>query len=152
MTRKKTSSLDRLFRPRSVAVIGAVAPRRAASAVEVLQATSSSGGFSGKVFPVNPNAEVVHSIKCHKRVTAIPDPGRSRDHRRAEATRRRRAEGLRKKGRRRRRRHHCGLQGNRRGRCKGRSAELTEIARKAGMRLVGPNCMGILNGEDASTA
>ena len=29
---------------------------------------------AGKVFPVNPNTEVVHSIKCYDTVGAIPDP------------------------------------------------------------------------------
>jgi len=106
-----------------------------------------AGGFSGKVFPVNPNAEVVHSIKCHKRVTAIPDPVDlaiivvPKQHVARALT------DCAKKG--------VGgavviTAGFKETGAEGAKAEarLTEIARKAGMRLVGPNCMGIQNAEE----
>ena len=64
--------LDSLFRPRAVAVIGA---SRTPGTIgrEVLR-NLIEGGFVGKVFPVNPRAEVLNSIKCHPSVLAIPDP------------------------------------------------------------------------------
>src|SRR5690606_5643293 len=55
------ASLDKLFRPRSVAVIGA--SRRPGSIGWQVLHNLITGGFEGKVFPVNPNAEVLHSIK-----------------------------------------------------------------------------------------
>src|SRR5436190_1838738 len=64
--------LDKLFRPRSVAVIGA--SRRPGSIGWQVLHNLVTGGFEGKVFPFNPHAVVLHSIKCHKSVTAIEDP------------------------------------------------------------------------------
>jgi acetyltransferase len=74
--KKKKSRLDALFRPQSVAVIGA-SRREGSIGREILHAIVE-GGFSGKVFPVNPNTEVVHSIKCYDNVGAVPDPVESR--------------------------------------------------------------------------
>lgn len=144
---KNPRSLDRLFRPRSVAVIGA--SRRPESIGGQILRNLVGGGFSGKVFPVNPSAQVVHSIKCFPRVTRIPDPvdlamivvpkelvaGALRD--------------CAKKGvggvviitagfK------ETGEEGAR------EEAKLIEIARRAGMRIVGPNCMGIQNTEAAT--
>jgi acetyltransferase len=71
--KKRTrSSLDKLFRPRAVAVIGA--SRREGSIGREVLRNLVDGGFAGKVFPVNPNTDVVHSIKCHRSLAAIPDP------------------------------------------------------------------------------
>ncbi|MBI4882021.1 MAG: acetate--CoA ligase family protein [Planctomycetes bacterium] len=66
------AGLDALFRPRAVAVIGA--SRRPGSIGREVLRNLVSGGFEGKVFPVNPKASVLHSFKCHPTVTAIPDP------------------------------------------------------------------------------
>ncbi|MEW6072193.1 MAG: acetate--CoA ligase family protein [Planctomycetota bacterium] len=66
------AGLDALFRPRAVAVIGA--SRTPGSIGREVLKNLIQGGFAGKVFPVNPQAEVLNSIKCHPSVTAIPDP------------------------------------------------------------------------------
>jgi len=103
-----------------------------------------SGGFAGKAFPVNPHAEVVHSIKCWKSVHQIPDPVDlavivvPKDG--VEAAIRDCAKkgvgalvvitaGFKE----------TGPEGAE------RETRLVEIARRHGMRLVGPNCMGIQN-------
>lgn len=65
-------SLDPLFRPRSIAVIGA--SRTPGTIGNTVLWNLVSNGFSGAVYPVNPGAEVVHSIRCFKDVRAIPDP------------------------------------------------------------------------------
>jgi acetyl coenzyme A synthetase (ADP forming)-like protein len=65
-------SLDALFRPRSIAVVGA--SRDQGSIGNTLLWNLIRHGFTGKVFPVNPRAEVVHSIKCYARVSDVPDP------------------------------------------------------------------------------
>src|SRR6185436_14811148 len=67
----KPHSLDGLFRPRSVAVIGA--SRKKGTLGRELLHNLIAYEFQGKVFPVNPQAEVIHSIKCFASVLDIPD-------------------------------------------------------------------------------
>ncbi len=64
--------LDRLFRPRSVAVIGASRDRHRVGGAILHNLLSFE--FQGQVFPVNPRASVVHSLKCYPSVEDIPDP------------------------------------------------------------------------------
>lgn len=63
--------LDKIFRPRSIAVIGATS--RPGSIGRELTRNLILGEFQGKVFPVNPNAQVIHSIKCYASVLDVPD-------------------------------------------------------------------------------
>src|SRR5262247_3278677 len=65
------SSLDALFAPKSVAVIGA-STKRGSIGREILH-NIIEYEFNGKLFPVNPHAEFIHSIKCYPSVLAIPD-------------------------------------------------------------------------------
>jgi acetyl coenzyme A synthetase (ADP forming)-like protein len=135
-------SLDALFRPRSVAVVGA-SRRQGSIGREVLR-NLVAGGFEGKVFPVNPHADVLHSIKCYPSVAAIPD--------RVDlaviavpkelvprAMRACAAKGV------------GGVviitAGFKETGARGAAAEarLVALAREHGMRIVGPNCMGIQN-------
>jgi acetyltransferase len=63
-------NLDRMFRPRSVAVFGASdKPRSVGSA---LMANLLRAGFSGPVLPVNPRAAAVHGIMAYKDVASLP--------------------------------------------------------------------------------
>jgi len=125
-----------------VAVVGA--SRRPGSIGREITHNLLTGGFEGKVFPVNPRAEVIHSIKCHASVSEIPDPvdlailcvpkaG-------VEAAIRDCAKkgvgavivitaGFKETGE-----EGAKLE-----------AAIVSIARKHSMRLVGPNCMGIQN-------
>jgi acetyltransferase len=138
--------LDAILRPASVAVIGA--SRRPATIGHEILANLIDHGFTGAVFPVNPHATAVHSIKAYPSVGAIPDAVDlavivvPRDHVAAVA-------------------EECGQKGVRglvvisagfkevgEG---GAEAErrLMEIVRRHGMRMVGPNCMGVLNADPA---
>ncbi len=63
--------LDAIFVPGSVAVIGASA-RPGAVGREVLR-NLFRAEFNGKVFPVNPGHQVLHSAKCYPSVLDIPD-------------------------------------------------------------------------------
>ncbi|HEX9735083.1 MAG TPA: acetate--CoA ligase family protein [Thermoanaerobaculia bacterium] len=72
MEKAARHGLDPIFSPRSVAVVGA--SRRPDSIGFALLHNLVDGGFNGAVYPVNPNAAVVHSIKCYPSLTAIPDP------------------------------------------------------------------------------
>jgi acetyltransferase len=56
-------SLEKFFNPKSVAVVGA-ARERGKVGYEVLL-NLIRGGYAGKVFPVNPNAETLHGLKCY---------------------------------------------------------------------------------------
>ena len=64
--------MDPIFSPVSVAVIGASRDR--SSIGWALMDNLISRQFEGPIFPVNPKADSVHSLKCYPSVTAIPDP------------------------------------------------------------------------------
>lgn len=61
--------LDGLFRPRSIAVIGA--SRKPMTIGRELLNNLLHFGFEGPVFPVNPHAESVASIECYKNIADI---------------------------------------------------------------------------------
>jgi acetate---CoA ligase (ADP-forming) len=63
--------LDAIFRPRSVAVVGA-SNRPGTLGREILK-NLVAGGFTGTVFPVNARNPVVLSMKAYPRVSDIPD-------------------------------------------------------------------------------
>ena len=64
--------LDPILRPKSIAVVGA--SRRAGSIGREILHQLIEFDFNGKLFPVNPNAEFIHSIKAFPTVSSIPDP------------------------------------------------------------------------------
>lgn len=63
--------LDGIFRPRSVAVIGA-SSRKGSIGRETLH-NILLAEYNGKVFPVNPKASVIHSIKSYSTILDVPD-------------------------------------------------------------------------------
>lgn len=63
--------LDAIFKPRSVAVIGA-STRKGTIGRETLH-NILVAEFNGKVFPVNPKAPVIHSIKAYSTILDVPD-------------------------------------------------------------------------------
>ena len=138
----QAASLDRLFRPRSIAVIGA--SRRKGSIGWQILHNLVLFEFQGMLFPVNPGAQVIHSIKCYPSVSAIEDeidlailivPSKAVLAVAEECGRKGVAglvvisAGF----------NEIGGEGVRRER------ELLEVVHRYGMRMVGPNCMGILN-------
>ncbi len=72
MVRTRTHGLDAIFRPRSVAVIGA--SRRPGSIGRQVVANLIAGGFQGPVYPVNREADVVLSVPAFASVAAVPGP------------------------------------------------------------------------------
>ena len=140
--RAVAASLLPIFFPRSVAVIGAsTAP---GSIGWRLFANLIDTGFTGALFPVNRSAPVVHSVRAYPSVLDIPDvvdlafiavPARSVLEVVAECARK----GVRgisviSAGF-----SETGEEGRK------FEAELLALVRGAGMRMVGPNCMGLLN-------
>src|SRR3972149_2423859 len=129
-------------RPRAVAVIGA-SRERGTIGGELFHSLLAYG-FNGPIYPVNPNAAVVQSVPAYPSVEAIPGPVDLAVIVVPAALVGSVAE-------------QCGRKGVRalvvisagfaeigeEGRA--RQAELLRICRAAGMRLIGPNCMGIVN-------
>jgi acetyl coenzyme A synthetase (ADP forming)-like protein len=141
------NAIKLFFAPRSVAVIGA-SRRRGTVAGEVFHNLLSSG-FPGPVYPVNRAASVVQSVTAYPSVESIPGPvdlavvAVPADD--VTAT----AEQCARKGVRALVVLSAGFAevgdvGRR------RQADLLGICRAAGMRLIGPNCMGLLNTDPAA--
>jgi acyl-CoA synthetase (NDP forming) len=139
--------LDALFKPKSIVVVGAsekpTIGRRLISSLERI-------GFTGTIFPVNPNYSTVLGHRCYASVGELPEApdvaafcvGRERilDPLTAAARRGVRAAvvfdgGFAERGEDGRR-----LQGR-----------VESICREAGIALCGPNCMGVLSPHDHST-
>ena len=68
---KNNESLDAILKPRSVAVIGA--SRRQGSIGYQILHNLLTYGFQGAVYPVNPTAATVHSIKAYASITDVPE-------------------------------------------------------------------------------
>jgi acetate---CoA ligase (ADP-forming) len=135
-------ALDPIFSPRSIAVVGA--SRRRGSIGFSLLHNLIVQEFNGAIFPVNPYAEVIHSLKCYPSVTAIPDPvdlavimvPREGVQAVVEECVEKGVRGLVviTAGF-----SETGEEGARQERL------LRETVRRAGVRMIGPNCMGVIN-------
>ena len=137
-----------LFRPQSIAVIGA-SRRRDAIGGAILHNLLDSG-FQGPVYPVHPSATHVQSVPAYPTIDAIPGPvdlavvviPAKSVHEAVEACGKKgvRALVVISAGYK-----EVGAEGAK------RETELRAVVRRYGMRLVGPNCLGILN-TDPGTA
>ena len=65
-------SLSSLFTPHSVAVVGA--SERPGSLGSTALLNSIGAGFSGRLYAVNPKYKEVHSIACYPNIEALPEP------------------------------------------------------------------------------
>ncbi|MGH7742540.1 MAG: CoA-binding protein, partial [Candidatus Eiseniibacteriota bacterium] len=65
------SGIEAVFRPRSVAVIGASRERGTIGA-EIFH-NLLEHGFAGAVYPVNPKAQVVQSVRAYPSVSDLPE-------------------------------------------------------------------------------
>ena len=135
------AAVERVLRPRSVAVIGA--SRRPDSFGGAAFRHALANGFRGELYPVNPNADFVGSPARRRRrrspgpvdlaIVAVPAdavPGVARECAAAGVA----ALVVITAGF-----AEAGAEGA------ARLAELLEACRASGMRLVGPNCMGVVN-------
>ena len=140
------TSLDAILRPSSVAVIGT--SRSPHTIGHEILANIVNYGFTGAVYPVNPNAPSIHSIKAYPSVVAIPDPidlavivvPRERVPPVVEECGQKGVRGLvvisagfKEMG-------GPGVEAER---------QLVHAVKRYGMRMVGPNCMGVLNADPA---
>ncbi len=134
-------TLDAILRPRSIAVIGA--SRRPGTIGFQIVANLLRHGYQGVVYPVNPNAGSIHAVPAYASVADIPgevDLGV------VVVPKERVLDVV----------DQCGAKGIRGlvvisagfrevgGAGAEREAELVKRVRQHGMRLVGPNCMGVM--------
>ncbi|MCL6498729.1 MAG: GNAT family N-acetyltransferase [Firmicutes bacterium] len=140
------AALRPFFHPRGVAVVGA-SRRRGTIGGEIFH-NLLRYGFEGPVYPVNPHAEVVQSVVSYPTVEAIPGPV---DLAVVVVPAEQVVEVA----------WQCARKGVRalvvisagfaeageEGRA--RQEELLRVCRATGMRLIGPNCMGIVNTDPA---
>jgi acetate---CoA ligase (ADP-forming) len=136
------ASMKSLFAPRSIAVVGA-STRRGQLGAEVFH-NLVSAGFNGRLYPVNPAAETVEYVPCYGRVSEIPGPvdlaivvvpARFVDDVVDDCV---------KKGVRAIVMITAGF-GETGPEGRERERRLLDKVRNGGIRLVGPNCMGVLN-------
>ena len=65
------SGFDKLFYPKSIAVIGA-SSKKGTLSWELIN-NLVKYGYNGKIFPINPKADVIHCFKVYKSVAEIKD-------------------------------------------------------------------------------
>lgn len=136
------SSLDPILRPSSIAVIGA--SRKPSSIGWQIVDNLLRHGFAGPIYPVNPKASAIHSVPAYSSIEAVPGPVDLAvvvvPKERVPAVVRESVQvgvkgfvvisaGFREVG----------------GEGVERERELLEIVRSRNIRMVGPNCMGVLN-------
>lgn len=141
---KMNHSLDAIFRPKSVAVVGASA-RKGSLGREIFDKLLNTE-FNGPLYPVNPNAKYIHSVKAYASISAIHDAVDlavvvvPKEH----------VFGV---------LHECaenGVKGvvvitagfretGERGAAE--EQKMVKLIKSHGMRMVGPNCMGIINSD-----
>ncbi len=135
-------SLDPILRPRSIAVVGA--SRRKNSIGNAILRHLIEGGFTGPVFPINPSADSVAAVPAFASVKDLPI---APDLAFIVVPKERALDAV----------QECGEKG-----VKGLvvitagfrevggagialEQELSDTVQRYGMRMVGPNCMGVLN-------
>ncbi|HZO18592.1 MAG TPA: acetate--CoA ligase family protein [Gemmatimonadaceae bacterium] len=144
--RAHAGELDSILKPRSIAVIGA--SRSPETIGHQIVANLVAHGFTGAVHPVNPKAASIHSIRAYPSVRAIGEPVDLAiiavpKERVLEVSRECVEAGVKglvviSAGFR-----EVGGEGVE------RENALRDLVRRHGVRMVGPNCMGVLNTDPA---
>ena len=135
-------SIEKLLKPQSIAVIGAARARNTIG--HQLLHNLVSGGFEGPVYPVNPTATSIESMQCYPTIEAIST---SVDLAIVAVPAAKVAEVVEECGRKRVGAvviisagfAEMGLEGATKQR------EVIRLAHSYGMRVVGPNCFGVIN-------
>ena len=140
--RMEQNPLEVMFKPKSVAVVGAT--ERAGSVARTILWNLISTSFGGTIFPVNPKYNSILGIKAYPSVAAIPDqvdlavivtPAKTVPAIIEECV----AEGVRAA--------IIISAGFKETGPEGAALEqrILQIARRGNMRIVGPNCLGVMN-------
>ncbi|MHC4420497.1 MAG: acetate--CoA ligase family protein [Planctomycetota bacterium] len=136
--------LDPIFSPRSIAVVGASRNRDSIGFALLHNLVLSE--FQGAIYPINPHAQSIHSLKAYPSIKAVPDPVDlavimvPRDLVLGVVGECIEAgvsglvvisAGFRETGR-----EGTALE-----------RELKQVVRRGGLRMIGPNCMGVINAD-----
>ncbi len=65
-------SLDPIFKPKSIAIIGASREPYAIGYTVVKNLLTTR--YEGKIYPINPNADEILNLKCYHSILDVPDP------------------------------------------------------------------------------
>jgi acetyl coenzyme A synthetase (ADP forming)-like protein len=136
------AAVGHVLAPSSIAVIGA--SRRRASVGGSVVRNLVASGFAGPVYPINPHAKTVAGRRAYPSVADVPDPVELAVIAVAAPAVLPAASACALKGVRALVVLSAGF-GEAGAEGQARQAELLRICRETGMRLVGPNCLGVLN-------
>ncbi|KMY54405.1 acetyl-CoA synthetase [Bacillus sp. FJAT-27231] len=135
-------SLEPLFYPHSVAVLGASKNPNKLGYIQIKALID--GEFGGDIFPINPNSTEIEGLTCYPSIIDVPKPvdlaifcvGANQIQQSLEECAQKKvkaaiifASGF----------SETGEEGAK------QQEVLAEIARKSGIRLIGPNCVGMVN-------
>lgn len=141
-TERTSADLERLFAPRSIAVLGA--SRTPETVGNAVVRNLILGGYTGVIQPVNPKATAILGIRCAPNIAALPEapdlavivlPAAIVEQAVAECADRGTrhfvviSAGFKETG-------GDGAQ---------REQRLRELARRRGLSILGPNCLGVIN-------
>ena len=149
MTEKSAHFLDRMFHPESIAIVGASATNPEAGWVG--QLIDFGYGDVGEIYPINPKATEIHGLKAYPSVRDVPGPveyaifnipARFTPQAMADCV----AKGVKFVHV-----YTAGFSEIGTPEAKQLEAQLVETARQGGIRMLGPNCMGIYCPESGMT-
>jgi len=138
-------NLDCIFKPKTIAVVGASTKKGTIGYVMLNNLIRNN--YRGNIYPVNPKADDINGIKCYHSIAELPERA---DLAIVVVPRDFVAQSL----------EDCGQAGipgviaitagfkEIGGEGIQKEKEIVDIIRKYGMRMVGPNCYGIINTED----
>jgi acetyltransferase len=70
----RSSSLSPFFSPNGIAVIGASRDPDKLGYAVMRNLTQAGGGYRGPIYPVNPKADEIMGLRCYPDIGAVPDP------------------------------------------------------------------------------
>ena len=147
MTEKNGHFLDRMFHPDSIAIVGASASNPELGWIGQLRGC----GYKGKIYPINPNAKEIMGLTVYPSVRDVPDPveyaifnvpARFTIQAMADCV----AKSVKFVHV-----YTAGFSEIGTPEARQMEAQLVEIARQGGIRMLGPNCMGIYCPESGMT-
>jgi acyl-CoA synthetase (NDP forming) len=135
-----TAQIDALFNSKSVAIVGLP---RGMKAGKLFLISLQDQGFPGKIYPVHPEAREIDGLKAYPSVSAIPGPVDLAivlvpHHSALSVVKECAAKGVKGAVL-----FTAGYKETGTDEGKALEKELVRIARSSGMRLLGPNCMGL---------
>jgi len=134
--------LDEILHPRSIAVVGAAGGQRGGPGSGFVSA-SLALGFKGNIYPVNPKYTEVEGLKCYPSLKEIPDAVDYIISRVPAREVPRMLEDAASKGAKAAHLFTARFTETGRPEAAQLEQEILKLARKLGIRIIGPNCMGV---------